>query len=392
MTNVIHSIPIWLEQTQTWLYNQIRYLPQDIHAHVVCERTENLDQFEVPNIHCLNGRPAWLRRWDRGLRATGLRRHLTFPIEIACRERADIIHSHFGNNGWRDMEMARRAGAKHVVSFYGLDVNFLPRRNPLWRLRYRTLFDRVDAVQCEGPHMAKCISALGCPEAKIGVQRLGVALDDIPFQPCDWEPGQPFRVLIAASFREKKGIPYALQAIAALRDRVPLEVTLIGEAGTDRRAQAERRQIMATIERCRLGGTVRLLGYQPHARLLLEARQHHVFLSPSITAADGDTEGGAPVSLIEMTASGLIPVSTFHCDIPEIVKHKETGLLAGERDVDGLVRNLEWLVKNPEAWCGMRRAGRRHVESVFDVKSQGERLAEIYRSLLQRDASSARCQ
>ena len=31
----------------------------------------------------------------------------------------------------------------------------------------------------------------------------------------------------------------------------------------------------------------------------------HLFLSPSVTAADGDTEGGAPVGLIEASATDL---------------------------------------------------------------------------------------
>ncbi len=383
MITVLHSATVWLPQTQTWLYNQLRHLPGDIAAHVVCERTEHLDQFAVPNLHCLADTAPWRRSRDKALRKLRLRRHLGLTVEAARRHHADIIHSHFGNIGWADIGAARRAGLRHVVTFYGLDVDFLPRRNPIWRRRYRALFDQVDIVQCEGSHMAGRIAALGCSEEKIRVQHLGVALDDIPFAPLPWRPGEPLRLLIAAAFREKKGIPDALEALGRLRDRIPLEITLIGDAGADPRAQPEKRRILATIERHGLDGETRMLGFQPHAQLLQEARRHHLFLSPSLTAPDGDSEGGAPVSLIEMAASGLIPVSTSHCDIPEVVRHGETGLLTKERDVDGLVTSLEWLVANPDRWDAMRRAGRAHIEDKFDARTQAERQAGIYRTLLE---------
>jgi len=106
-----------------------------------------------------------------------------------------------------------------------------------------------------------------------------------------------------------------------------------------------------------------------------------VFLSPSLTASDGDTEGGAPVSLIEMSASGMMVVSTTHCDIPGVVINGRTGLLAGEHDVDGLVTHLRWLIANPSQWATMRTAARAHIEAEFDARRQGERLAAIYREI-----------
>jgi len=75
-----------------------------------------------------------------------------------------------------------------------------------------------------------------------------------------------------------------------------------------------------------------MLGFQPHAILFEEAYKNHIFLSPSVTALDGDTEGGAPVTIIEMAATGMPIISTKHCDIPEVIKDGVTGFLANERD------------------------------------------------------------
>ena len=112
-----------------------------------------------------------------------------------------------------------------------------------------------------------------------------------------------------------------------------------------------------------------------------EAYKHHLFLSPSVTASDGDTEGGAPVSLIEMSASGMMVVSTTHCDIPEVILHKSTGLLAPERNVEMLVDHLKWLINQPGQWETMLLAGRAHTMDQYDARQQGRQLAMHYQSL-----------
>jgi colanic acid/amylovoran biosynthesis glycosyltransferase len=123
------------------------------------------------------------------------------------------------------------------------------------------------------------------------------------------------------------------------------------------------------------------MGYRPYSFLIHQGYENHVFLAPSVTAHDGDTEGGAPVSLIEMLATGMPVVSSLHCDIPEIVKDGVTGFLAPERDVDGLYDALRRVVREPENWNRLQTTGRRHIEAEFDAKCQGARLADIYRSV-----------
>jgi colanic acid/amylovoran biosynthesis glycosyltransferase len=378
---VVQSVQRWLPQTQTWLYTQVTFLSPDIESHVVCAGVENLDQFPFPRVHCLMDLPRWRHVWDRAVRRLGLRHHLWFLQDTARRTRARLLHSHFGYVGWRDLGAARRLGLVHVVTFYGIDVLFYPTMDPRWRDRYREMFADVDAVLCEGPHMGASIVALGCPEPKMRVHHLGVDLALIPFEPRTWRPGGALRVLLAGSFREKKGFPYALEALGRLKDSVAVEVTIIGDEHGEPRTIREKQKILETIDRCGLSPVTRLLGYQPYRTVMEEARRHHVFLSPSVTASDGDTEGGAPVSLIEMSASGMMVVSTVHGDIPGVIQHGRTGWLAPERDVEALVEHLMWIVAHPGEWRAMQTAGRAHMEAEFDARRQGERLAAIYREL-----------
>lgn len=375
---VIHSFPLWLPQTQVWMHTQVRFLPPEVESHIVCEETANLDQFWLPNIHSLSEVSPVRRYWNKGLRKLRVRRHLGYLTSVAQRQQADILHSNFGNIGWENLGAVKQAGLKHVVSFYGHDVDYLPKVAPRWHARYEKLFEEVGCVLCLGPRMERRLVELGCPPHKVRVHHFATDVSGTVFRPRVWSPGTPLRVLLVASFREKKGLPYALESLGRLQREVPLEITVVGDALDTAQGQAEKRKILGTIEKHGLGDRTRLMGYQPNTVVFEEAYRHHVFISPSVTASDGDTEG-TPMALIEMAATGMPIISTFHSDIPEIIVHGVTGLLAQERDIGGLEKHLTWLVENPGLWNDMVEAGRRHVETHFDARKQGDKLAGIYR-------------
>lgn len=294
-----------------------------------------------------------------------------------------ILHSHFGDRGWYDLHLKKDADFKHVVTFYGFDVSMLPRTQPKWRRRYQKLFAEADLFLCEGPFMAQKLVDLGCPSAKVRVHHIGVDVEKIPFRPRQLAKNEPLRILLAGTFREKKGFSIAIRALGAFKERYPsLKITIIGDATAQERDQQEKKVMMDFLDEFDLKPQTRLLGYQPYDVFLKEAYNHHVFLSPSITAQNGDSEGGAPISLIDMAASGMPIISTRHCDIPNVIRDGETGLLADEGNVLQLVEHLDWLVDNSDQWAEMVYAGRRHIDQNFNVQNQARELSMIYEQLL----------
>ena len=380
---VLHRCASWLPQTENWVYNQVRFCNGQFEQHVACLAVENLDRFPWPSLHPFPERS--LLGKLRRTRLPGLRGRATelpWLWQLLRQLRPAIVHSHFGDYAYGAASLVSRMGINHVVTFYGYDLSRLPRLHPEWRRLYAKLFRKAQLFLCEGPHMAECLVALGCPNEKVKVHRLGVETERIPFSPRLWDPDKPLRVLIAASFREKKGIPYALRALAKLREQLPLEITIIGDASAHEKDQQEKAKILSLLGETGLQNCTRLLGYQPQSVLWEEAIRHQVFVQPSITAGDGDTEGGAPVGLIEMAASGMAIVSTRHCDIPGVVLDKETGLLADERNVEELAAHLLWFARHREAWGGLLIKGRQHVERSFNCAIQGQKLSAIYTGLL----------
>jgi colanic acid/amylovoran biosynthesis glycosyltransferase len=377
---VAHSVATWLPLTMTWVYNQLKYM-KNFSLIVLAYTTQNRDQFPWNPIYSITNKYNCFV--FRVMRKLGLRSNPFIYDKAIKKNHPVILHSHFGDIGWYDLPIAKKYELKHVVTFYGFDISMLPTQHPIWGKRYKKLFDKADLFLCEGSHMVQCILDLGCPEHKVRVHHLGVSLDEIQFKPRVWNSTIPLRILIVSTFREKKGIPYALEALGQFQHAVDLNITIIGDATSEHRDQVEKQKIFSIIKKYNLQPRVRFLGFQRHSVVLDEAYNHHIFLSPSITASNGDTEGGVPVTIIEMVATGIPVISTVHCDIPEVIHHGVSGLLAQERDVNGLVNHLKWLVDHYEHWRSMLEAGRKHLEVEYDVRKQGERLAIIYRDLIQ---------
>lgn len=380
--HVVHAVRVWLNQTQTWINTQVTQHPSSVENHVVCHRAKNLDQFPLADLLILDqDGPLWRLLGTRSWRIRK-RRHFQRVNDVVRKNGAQVLHSHFGNHGWENMELAQHTGLKHVVTFYGYDAGILPQVDPAWRDRYRALFAEVDLVLCEGPHFRKSLMELGCPGEKVHVQHLGVDLNKIPYRPRRWQPGEPLKVLLSGSFVEKKGLPFAFRALGQIKEEAHLEISVIGDDNGGERSKQEKATILAAVTDGGLDSHTRFLGYQPYSVLMKEAYNNHLFLSPSVSASNGDTEGGAPVTIIEMAASGMPIVSSFHCDIPEVIEDGKSGLLVPERDVDALADQLSWLIEHPDRWSAMVDAAREHIGKEFDSVIQGERLADQYRSLV----------
>jgi glycosyltransferase involved in cell wall biosynthesis len=111
------------------------------------------------------------------------------------------------------------------------------------------------------------------------------------------------------------------------------------------------------------------------ARLMREAS---LFVQHSVTAANGDTEGGAPpLAILEAMASGLPVISTWHASIPEGVTDGVTGLLVEERDVDAMASAMGELLDNPDRAATMGAAGRERVVATFTREMARDRLRAI---------------
>ena len=320
MKTVIHYTgDSYLPITETWIYGQIKNLKR-YQPIVYTPETQNLDIYPTEEIRSLELKdglgdlPTFFNKgWNKLFNF--------YPLFVfsLIKDGPDLVHAHFGPSGYGFLKLKSIFKLPLITSFYGYDLSRVPHQNSKWKLRYRKLFKEGDCFLVEGHYMKKCLTELGCPQEKITVQHLGIDLERIKFVPRKLERSDKICVLIAGSFREKKGIPYAIEAFGRVGQAYPqlkLELTIVGDSTGAPREKEEKDKILMAIKKYRLDDCVRMMGYQPHSVFLREVERHHIFLSPSVHARDGDTEGGVPVSIIEASASGMPILSTNHCDIP----------------------------------------------------------------------------
>lgn len=379
---VAHFISSYLFLTGSWVHSQLVNHKKFKPIVLSYDPVENLDMYPFEPIYSYSELSVFQKVLVRAKS-----RHFNSVFEEYCyqvlkKNRVRVVHCHFGNFAMEMLSIRKKLGFSLVVSFYGSDMSLLP-QDPAWRERYQTLFDEAALFLVEGAHMQQELVNLGCSEKKIRVQHLGVNLGEHPFSPRKIGDDGKIRILVAGTFREKKGIPYALQAFSEIiKKHQNVELTLLGDSAGLERDEREKKIIIQVIAEEKLENHVSLLGFRPFGEFKQLLLDHHIFLSPSVTAEDGDSEGGAPVSITEASATGMPIVSTTHADIPEIVVDGSSGFLCNERDVEALIQNLDFVVSNPSEWESIGQKGRAHIEKEFNCETQVEKLEELYKSLL----------
>jgi colanic acid/amylovoran biosynthesis glycosyltransferase len=372
---VLHRCDRFVARTMNWLYDHLRFVP-DVRQLVLCDSLQNRDEFPELEAWCLNPHSVARRLWRK---LAGHRPYIVDLMRLKARH-PRVLHSHFGYVGVEDFTLQEALGIPWLVGFYGADVYQLGLHSE-WQETYQRLFERVSFALALGPVMAERLQKLGCLSEKVKVHPLGVEVEALPFQPRVLKPGEPLRLLFAGTFREKKGIQYVLDGVAlAHRRGVKLHLDLVaGEMGKSGEEET-RDAAFATIRRLGIEHVVTYSPLLPFQKLLRLSLHCHLFLTPSVTAANGDCEG-TPFVLQQMMATGMPAIATVHSDIPFIfgeLKH----LLVPERDSNAIADRLQYYAENPERVVSDGVAMRNRIRSAFDVRHCASQLAGIYGSLI----------
>jgi glycosyltransferase involved in cell wall biosynthesis len=205
----------------------------------------------------------------------------------------------------------------------------------------------------------------------VSVIRCGVDLATFPADGRTTGVHDPVELLCVGTFYEVKGHPQLIEACRLLVERGRrIRCRLIGE-GPDR-ATLERQVREAGLEE-----VVVFEGPRPRDEVLAAMRCADSLVVPSIPTASGRREG-LPVVLIEAMASRLPVVASAISGIPELVIDGVTGLLVPPRDPAAIADAVECLIDDAALRERLADAGRRAVESQFDLAKNAERLVGLF--------------
>jgi colanic acid/amylovoran biosynthesis glycosyltransferase len=292
----------------------------------------------------------------------------------------DIIHCQFGTLGPAAL-MFRQAGllqGKLVTIFRGIDISSHVQEQG--EDVYEELFAQGDFFLANCQFFRQKAVKLGCNPEKILVHGSGIDCSKFAFKPRYFPSDGRVRIATTGRLVEKKGIQYGIRAIAQLAQTHPnIEFNIIGDGPL-------KTKLEKLIQELKLDGLVKLLGWKNQPEIVEILQQCHIFIAPSVTAADGNQD--APVNTLkEAMAMGLPVISTYHGGIPELVEDGVSGFLVPERDAGAIAQKLSYLIEHPEIWPEMGQAGRGRVEQKYDMEKLNDELVEIYQQLLNSEIS-----
>lgn len=277
---------------------------------------------------------------------------------------ADVWVCHFGDVALRALAVTHLAGTQRgrrhrlAAFFHGADITrFVDEHGTTV---YRQLLAETDVCLPISARWQHRLLELGAAPERINLHRMGVDCARFAFLPRALPDQGPLVLLSVARLVEKKGLEYAIRAInlvpAALRQRIRYLIAGDGPLLTD---------LQMLISEENLETQVILLGWQDQAQIVEHVKAAHLMLVPSVTARDGDQEG-IPVSAMEAMATGLPVIATRHSGIPELVRDRENGRLADERDAAGLARAISETLASAADYARYATAARSIVETDFN--------------------------
>lgn len=248
---------------------------------------------------------------------------------LSLSQQYDIIHAH-----WLIPQGILTSFVKtpFIVTGHGTDVTSL-NTGLIKKLKARCLRKADNIVMVSNSLALKIKETY--PKIIKPIHVISMGCDTTAFSPKNrvqnfWKQDGKKIVLFVGRLVEIKGLSFLIDAmnyVDALLIIVgsgPLEIALKEQANP-------------------LKDKVRFLGPKTHEELKTIYASADIFVAPSITAANGATEGFGLV-LIEAMASGLPVIASHSGGIVDIVKNGENGLLTEEKNIKHLAYNIQLLL------------------------------------------------
>lgn len=296
-----------------------------------------------------------------------------FPTNVAP---FDIIYCQFGVQGIKLLRTQKKHGIKSrlVTCFRGSDISCYLKRRPR---AYRALFsgDGGDLFLPVCKFFKQKLIEQKCNPRKIVVHHSAIDCDKFLYKERWLQRGEQVNIVTVGRLVEKKGIKYAIRAVAKLVKKYPqIHYTIVGDGPLQE-------ELSLLVKRLKLNDYVTLYGAATHDEVIKILNDAHLFVLSSVDGSDGNQEG-IPNVLKEAMACGIPVVSTFHAAIPELVENNVSGLLALQRNSGDLAQKIGYLIRHSEKWGAMGKAGRAKVEKEFEINKTIDKLEQLFRNLL----------
>lgn len=297
---------------------------------------------------------------------------IIFTKELLLK-RVDLVHIHVSERGSvlrKILLILLSLAFRQPVLIHTHGAEFEPffRQLPIWAQKILSfIFCQCDAFIVLSKSWQKFYtSQLGLNPEKVFTLPNAVKL---PSQIPNRSTSAPIKLVFCGRVGHRKGAFDLLQALTYLPadQRAMTQLMIAGDG------DLEQGQYLS--KHLKVSHHVTFLGWlSPQQRDDLLAKAD-IFVLPSY-------HEGLPVAILEAMAWGLPIVTTPIGGIPEVIVSNQNGLLVEPGNVQQLSKCIQLLIEDKQLRLSLGKAARETAES-FDAKIYGDRLANIYNTVLQ---------
>jgi colanic acid/amylovoran biosynthesis glycosyltransferase len=385
---VLYIFDKYLNRTMNWAYRLMKYAPNT--QPVISSPLIVKNEFFDPDFEFINS-PFQIQtpdnEWDVNIYQRGINYLTSRALPIFQKQlfqklknrKIDLIHIHFGNVACRYLDLVKKLKKPLVVTFHGYDYESVFIKRPELKTKYKALFEYASLVTCGGPAGKNRLIKNGCPPEKIQILRLGIEPKKIPiFERI--KAKKQLRILQAGTITEKKGHIFTVKAFAKAIQNCPnMHLTILGEKENSTIISS----LNQIIQNQNLQEQIEFKDILTYEQFIQFSANFDAFIHPSCTAKNGDCEGGTPLVIQDMMATGMPVISTTHADIEEGVLHGKNGFLSDEKDIDDLATSIEKFYYMDEIEYSLFcQNARKHIETNYQMSKSGKLLRQLYEGLI----------
>lgn len=271
----------------------------------------------------------------------------------------DVVHAH-----WLIPQGIVQSFFKkpYLVTGHGGDVTSL-NKGIFRQLKVRCL-KRAKYVTVVSEHLKKKVQEL-VPDLQPDVLSMGVDASGFGrqyFVENYFGQNGKKTVLFVGRLAEKKGVTYLISAMR----QIDALLVIVGDGPLRQDLEEQARE---------MGVNAVFLGAKTHEELRMIYASADLFVTPSVTASDGDQEGLGLV-MLEAMASGLPVVANDSGGISQVIKNGVNGLLCQEKNVEQLADAIASVLRDEELYKRLCRNG---METAlrYDYRTIAEKYAQL---------------
>ena len=285
----------------------------------------------------------------------------------------DLIHAHVAlPDGFAAIKLKQIYRKPVIVTIHGQDLYVTFYRNKRCKIVLFNVFKKADRIILVSKKLKEISDNNVGFANKSTVINNGVAVNNI-LKEKNIKLGESTldsRIILSVSYLiTRKAINFNLKAIAQLINKYPnLKYLIIGDG-------PEMRHLKELSNNLRINKHVEFLGQLSHENVLVYMAKADIFSLPSWNEAFG-------VVYIEAMAQGTPVIGCQGEGIEDFVEHGITGMLVKPKDVDSLVKAMDYLLTNPDEAQAIGKRARKLVLENYTWEKNAEKTIEIYREVL----------